>query len=77
MDLFESNGQDKSITTFMRRSLQVGAIDLSGEVAKRKIGSPQGGVNSHLLWYNYHHQLDKAFGKREHRFVRYGDDFVT
>ncbi|MDF0063608.1 reverse transcriptase domain-containing protein, partial [Staphylococcus pseudintermedius] len=44
MYLFERHVQDKSISTFIRRSLQVGAIDLSGEVAERKIGAPQGGV---------------------------------
>nr|WP_247644530.1 hypothetical protein [Staphylococcus pseudintermedius] len=42
MYLFERHVQDKSISTFIRRSLQVGAIDLSGEVAERKIGAPQG-----------------------------------
>ncbi|WP_265477313.1 reverse transcriptase domain-containing protein [Staphylococcus pseudintermedius] len=46
MYLFERHVQDKSISTFIRRSLQVGAIDLSGEVAERKIGAPQGGVIS-------------------------------
>ncbi len=43
MYLFERHVQDKSISTFIRRSLQVGAIDLSDEVAERKIGAPQGG----------------------------------
>ncbi|PKW55127.1 group II intron reverse transcriptase/maturase, partial [Staphylococcus pseudintermedius] len=51
MYLFERHVQDKSISTFIRRSLQVGAIDLSGEVAERKIGAPQGGVISPLLCY--------------------------
>nr|WP_247645576.1 reverse transcriptase domain-containing protein [Staphylococcus pseudintermedius] len=46
MYLFERHVQDKSISTFIRRSLQVGAIDLSGEVAERKIGAPQGGALS-------------------------------
>ena len=41
--------KDKAVSTFIRRRLQVGAIDLSGEVAERKIGAPQGGVISPLL----------------------------
>lgn len=45
MYLFERHVQDKSISTFIRRSLQVGAIDLSGEVAERKIGAPQGALS--------------------------------
>ncbi|EJP6628758.1 group II intron reverse transcriptase/maturase, partial [Staphylococcus pseudintermedius] len=76
MYLFERHVQDKSISTFIRRSLQVGAIDLSGEVAERKIGAPQGGVISPLLCNIYLHELDKELEKRGHRFVRYADDFV-
>lgn len=76
MYLFERHVQDKSISKFIRRSLQVGAIDLSGEVAKRKIGAPQGGVISPLLCNIYLHELDKELEKRNHRFVRYADDFV-
>ncbi|MDE9884660.1 reverse transcriptase domain-containing protein, partial [Staphylococcus pseudintermedius] len=53
-----------------------GAIDLSGEVAERKIGAPQGGVISPLLCNIYLHELDKELEKRGHRFVRYADDFV-
>nr|WP_242439294.1 reverse transcriptase domain-containing protein [Staphylococcus delphini] len=76
MYLFERHVQDKSISTFIRRSLQVGAIDLYGEVAERKIGAPQGGVISPLLCNIYLHELDKELEKRGHRFVRYADDFV-
>ncbi|WP_181895334.1 hypothetical protein [Staphylococcus felis] len=46
MYLFERHVQNKSISTFIRRRLQVNAIDLSNEVAERKIGEPQGGVIS-------------------------------
>ncbi len=53
-----------TISTFIRRSLQVGAIDLSGEVAERKIGAPQGGVISPLLCNIYLHELDKELEKR-------------
>ncbi|MDE9798579.1 reverse transcriptase domain-containing protein [Staphylococcus delphini] len=76
MYFFEGHVQDKSISTFILRSLQVGAIDLSGEVAERKIGAPQGGVISPLLCNIYLHELDKELEKRGHRFVRYADDFV-
>ncbi|UXS30500.1 reverse transcriptase domain-containing protein [Staphylococcus delphini] len=64
MYLFERHVQDKSISTFIRRSLQVGAIDLSGEVAERKIGAPQGGVILPLLCNIYLHELDKELEKR-------------
>ncbi|HDJ2890078.1 TPA: group II intron reverse transcriptase/maturase, partial [Staphylococcus aureus] len=76
MYLFERHIKDKAVSTFIRRSLQVGAIDLSGEVAERKIGAPQGGVISPLLCNIYLHELDKELEKRHHRFVRYADDFV-
>ncbi|MDA3097283.1 reverse transcriptase domain-containing protein, partial [Staphylococcus pseudintermedius] len=76
MYLFERHVQDKSISTFIRRSLQVGAIDLSGEVAERKIGAPQGGDISPLLRNIYLHELHKELEKRGHRLVRYADDFV-
>lgn len=35
MYFFEDHVQDKSISTFILRSLQVSAIDLTGEVAER------------------------------------------
>ncbi|GJF48125.1 hypothetical protein SASK001_11210 [Staphylococcus argenteus] len=76
MYLFERHIKDKAVSTFIRRSLQVGAIDLSGEVAKRKRGATQGGVISPLLCNIYLHELDKELEKRNHRFVRYADDFV-
>ena len=76
MYLFERHIKDKAVSTFIRRRLQVGAIDLSGEVAERKIGAPQGGVISPLLCNIYLHELDKELEKRNHRFVRYADDFV-
>nr|WP_238989558.1 reverse transcriptase domain-containing protein [Staphylococcus sp. MI 10-1553] len=53
MYLFERHVQDKSISKFIRRSLQVGAIDLSGEVAERKIGAPQGGVYVITIYMNW------------------------
>ena len=59
MYLFERHIKDKAVSTFIRRRLQVGAIDLSGEVAERKIGAPQGGVISPLLCNIYLHELDK------------------
>nr|WP_233275701.1 reverse transcriptase domain-containing protein [Staphylococcus pseudintermedius] len=51
-------------------------MDLSGEVAERKIGAPQRGVISPLLCNIYLHELDKELEKSGHRFVRYADDFV-
>lgn len=76
MYLLERHVKDKVILKFIRRSLQVGAIDLSSEYAERKIGAPQGGVISPLLCNIYLHELDKELEERGHRFVRYADDFV-
>lgn len=76
MYLFERHVQDKAISKFIRRSLQVGAIDLNGSYKSREIGAPQGGVISPLLCNIYLHELDKELEKRGHRFVRYADDFV-
>ncbi|REH75336.1 group II intron reverse transcriptase/maturase [Staphylococcus felis] len=76
MYLFERHVQDKAISKFIRRSLQVGAIDLNGSYRDREIGAPQGGVISPLLCNIYLHELDKELEKRGHRFVRYADDFV-
>lgn len=76
MYYFEQYIQDKAISTFIRKSLQSGVIDLSGEVAESKTGAPQGGVISPLLCNVYLHELDKELLNRGHRFVRYADDFV-
>ncbi|QSY55026.1 group II intron reverse transcriptase/maturase [Staphylococcus simiae] len=76
MYLFERHVQDKAISKFIRRSLQVGAIDLNGNYRSREIGAPQGGVISPLLCNIYLHELDNELEKRGHRFVRYADDFV-
>ncbi len=76
MYLFERFIQDKAISKFIRKSLQSGSADLSGEYAERKTGAPQGGVISPLLCNIYLHELDKELEKRGHRFVRYADDFV-
>ena len=76
MYLFERFIQDKAISKFIRKSLQSGSADLSGEYAERKTGAPQGGVISPLLCNIYLHELDKELQKRGHRFVRYADDFV-
>lgn len=76
MYLFERFIQDKAISKFIRKSLQSGSADLSGEYAERKTGAPQGGVLSPLLCNVYLHELDKELEKRGHRFVRYADDFV-
>ncbi|REI28707.1 group II intron reverse transcriptase/maturase, partial [Staphylococcus felis] len=76
MYFFERHVQDKSISTFISRSLQVGAIDLSVEVADSKIGATQGGVISPLLSIIYLHELAKELVNRGHRCVLYADDFV-
>ncbi|WP_206170305.1 reverse transcriptase domain-containing protein [Staphylococcus pseudintermedius] len=74
MYLFERHVQDKSISTFIRRSLQVGAIDLFR--SRRKKDRCTKGRYLSLLYDIYLHELDKELEKRGHRFVRYADDFV-
>lgn len=76
MYYFEQYIQDNAISKVIRRFLQSGVIDLSGEYVESKTGAPQGGVISPLLSNIYLHELDKEFERRGHRFVRYADDFV-
>ncbi len=76
MYYFEQFIQDKMISIFIRRSLQCGAIDLSGEYVESNTGAPQGGVLSPLLCNVYLHELDKEIIHRGHRYIRYADDFV-
>lgn len=76
MYYFEQYIQDKAILKFIRKSLQSGVIDLSGEYVESKTGAPQGGVISPLLSNVYLHELDKEVLRRGHKYVRYADDFV-
>ena len=73
---FEQYIQDKAISSFIRKCLQSGVIDLSGDLAESRTGAPQGGVISPLLSNIYLHELDKELITRGHRFVRYADDSV-
>lgn len=68
--------QDKMILKIIRKFLQSGVIDLSGEFVESKTGAPQGGVISPLLSNVYLHELDKEMKQRGHLFVRFADDFV-
>ncbi|MDZ7834723.1 MAG: reverse transcriptase domain-containing protein [Alkalibacterium sp.] len=68
--------QDKMILKFIRKFLQSGVIDLSGEFVESNTGAPQGGVISPLLSNVYLHELDKEMKQRGHHFVRFADDFV-
>ncbi|REI25256.1 group II intron reverse transcriptase/maturase, partial [Staphylococcus felis] len=76
MYLFQRHVQDKSISTFIRRSLQVGAIDLSCEVAERNKVAQQGGVISTVLCIIYLHEREKSLENRVHCFLRYQLAFV-
>ena len=73
MYLFERHIKDKAVSTFIRRRLQVGAIDPSGEVAERCTAR---WCDITITCNIYLHELDKELEKRNHRFVRYADDFV-
>jgi len=64
------------ILIIIRKFLQSGVIDLSGEFVESNTGAPQGGVISPLLSNVYLHELDKEMKQRGHHFVRFADDFV-
>lgn len=76
MHHFEQFIQDNAISSFIRKCLRSGVIELSGDFVDSHTGAPQGGVISPLLSNIYLHELDKELIKRGHRFVRYADDFV-
>jgi group II intron reverse transcriptase/maturase len=50
-------------------------IKIDGKLIKRKKGVPQGSPLSPLLSNIMLHELDKELEKRNHRYVRYADDF--
>lgn len=74
MSLLSREIQDKQLLRLIRRYLQSGIL-LDGLTSKRTEGTPQGSPLSPLLSNIILNELDKELHKRNHRFVRYADDF--
>lgn len=66
---------DRKMLKLLRSYLQAGVFR-DGEVVRRTQGTPQGGPISPLMANVLLDGLDKELERREHRFVRYADDFV-
>jgi len=67
---------DRKMLKLLRSYLQAGVFR-DGEVVRRTQGTPQGGPISPLMANVLLDGLDKELERREHRFVRYADDFVV
>jgi len=74
MGLLSKEIQYKRLLVLIRRYLQAGIL-LDGLASKRTEGTPQGSPLSPLLSNIILNELDKELSKRNHRFVRYADDF--
>lgn len=74
MGLLSKEIKDKPLLGLIRRYLQSGIL-LDGLTCKRTEGTPQGSPLSPLLSNIILNELDQELHKRNHRFVRYADDF--
>lgn len=74
MGLLSKEIEDKRLLSLIRRYLQSGIL-LDGLTSKRTEGTPQGSPLSPLLSNIILNELDKELQSRNHRFVRYADDF--
>jgi len=74
MGLLSKEIEDKQLLSLIRRYLQSGIL-LDGLTSKRTEGTPQGSPLSPLLSNIILNELDKELHSRNHRFVRYADDF--
>ena len=66
---------DKVILKLVWKFLRSGILDKDIYIETTE-GAPQGGPLSPILANVYLNKLDKELEKREHRFIRYADDFV-
>jgi len=74
MGLLSKEIHDKYLLSLIRRYLQSGILK-DGLTSKRTEGTPQGSPLSPLLSNIILNELDKELDKRNHRYVRYADDF--
>lgn len=66
---------DKIVLKLIWKFLRSGILDRDIYI-ETKEGAPQGGPLSPILANVYLNKLDRELEKREHRFIRYADDFV-
>ncbi len=66
---------DKRLLKLIGKYLRAGVM-VNGRLEKSRVGVPQGGPLSPLLANIVLDDLDKELERREHRFVRYADDFL-
>ncbi|WP_240758362.1 group II intron reverse transcriptase/maturase [Lysinibacillus sp. SGAir0095] len=66
---------DKIVLKLIWKFLRSGILDRDIYI-ETKDGAPQGGPLSPILANVYLNKLDRELEKREHRFIRYADDFV-
>ncbi|EGQ26222.1 recombinase [Sporosarcina newyorkensis 2681] len=66
---------DKIILKLVWKFLRSGILDKDIYIETTE-GAPQGGPLSPILANVYLNKLDRELEKREHRFIRYADDFV-
>jgi len=67
---------DPELLALILRYLKAGAITREGRYEEQLRGVPQGGPLSPLLANILLDELDVELEKREHKFVRYADDFI-
>jgi group II intron reverse transcriptase/maturase len=67
---------DKIVLKLIWKFLRSGILDKDIYIETTE-GAPQGGPLSPILANVYLNKLDRELEKREHRFVRYADDFVV
>lgn len=66
---------DKVVLKLIWKFLRSGILDKDTYIETTE-GAPQGGPLSPILANVYLNKLDRELEKREHRFIRYADDFV-
>jgi len=68
--------RDTRVLRLIGKYLRAGVI-VQGRLQETRLGVPQGGPLSPLLANVILDDLDKELEKRNHRFVRYADDFIV
>ena len=76
MEQLKTKHQDRQLLRLINRYLKAG-VQVDGATQVSIEGVPQGGPLSPVLSNIVLNQLDWELERREHRFVRYADDFVV